>query len=405
MARAARLKLEAGERRVVVVRRHWWLLLRPALGLVPLLIALPLYAFVDYYVPRADLARYTAIFITVDLALCGLLFLKWLAVDYASWWADVYVITNRRLIEQRGVVTIERREANLRSMQESNYSISGAEARFFDFGDLKIQTGGRGSGMVFRGVPHPRRLQVLLSAQARAAREEHQQSRGNDSEINAALNRIFNPGVGVHDLPTQNVPRITRAAARMQQRLSLLPDEAVILATRRHPVLLATGLLPPLVMVAGAITALVLGYRPPALGLVGLCGFIVSWAVWATLDWLDDRYVVTTDRIMELQRKPIVFELRAVVQLRSVQDVVLRISSVSGRLFNLGTLTIETGSDPLELTAVPHPELFQRAIFEQIDDASQRDRLREQERLAGTLTEWFKEYHRMQDSSQGTSSP
>jgi hypothetical protein len=47
---AGRLKLEPGERRVVVVRRHRWLLLLPLLGLIPLISMLPLYASVEYVV-------------------------------------------------------------------------------------------------------------------------------------------------------------------------------------------------------------------------------------------------------------------------------------------------------------------------------------------------------------------
>jgi hypothetical protein len=79
--------------------------------------------------------------------------------------------------------------------------------------------------------------------------------------------------------------------------------------------------------------------------------------------------------------------------------VVLRLSLPAGQLFSIGSLTIELGgAEPLQLTAVPRPERLQRLIFETIDATLARDRLREQERLAGTLTEWFKEYHRMQSN-------
>lgn len=401
MARAVRLQLEQGERRVLVVRRHWWLVARPALGILPLFAAMPLYAVIDQVAPQADLSRYAAMFFTVDLALCGLLLLKWLALDLAGWWADTYVITNRRIIEQQGLVTIERREAVLRAIQESNYRISGAEARFFNYGDLRVQTAGRGRGMVFHNVPRPRRLHGVLAAQARAAREEYRRARGDQREINAALARIFAADADAHDAPTQAVPRITPVAARMQQRLSLLPDEVVIHATRRHGVILAVHTLPPLVVLAAAIAAIRFLPALPVLYVLAFGVVALLWLAWAILDWRDDLYVLTTDRVIDVQRTPFISEMRAVVQLRALQDVVLRISSLNGRLFNMGTLTLEAGGDPLHLTAVPHPEQFQRLIFEQIDEAAQRDRLRKQERLAGTLTEWFKEYHRMQEDASG----
>jgi uncharacterized membrane protein YdbT with pleckstrin-like domain len=318
-------------------------------------------------------------------------------VDFAGWYADSYILTNRRVIEQRGVVLVQRREATLRSVQETNYSIAGAEARLFNYGDLKIQSSGRGGGMVFRQVPQPRRIQTLLAAQARAAREEYQRSQPASNAINAALGRIFSGATSIHDAPTQALPPITSAALRAQRRLNLLPDEAVVYTTRRHPITLARALLLPALLLAGGILALIFfAAALPAPVIAGWLVLVACWTLWGILDWRDDLYVLTTDRIIELRRTPLLFELRNVVQLRAVHDVLLRISSVSGRLFNLGTLTIETGSDPLTLLAVPHPDKLQRLIFEGLDAAQQHDKLRDQERLAGTLTEWFEEYHKMQ---------
>lgn len=391
---------------MAVIRRHWWLLVRPALAVVALLLMLPLYALVDYYAPAAGLARYTAAFLWLDLGLCTILGIKWLVVDLASWLADVYVITSRRLIEQRGLLMIERREATLRTVQESNYSISGPQARLLNFGDLTVQTGGRGSGMVFRAVSHPRRLQHLISMQAREAREAYRQLNSDRNEINDALGRIFGDGGGVHDAATQAVPRITRAALQMQRRLSLLADETVIFATRRHAVTLVAGLIAPVLFWVAVPAAIhLLGVHPPTVVLLLYLAAAILWPLWEILDWLDDRYVLTTERIIEVQRTPLLSELRAVVQLRAVKDVVLRISSVSGRVFNMGTLTVELGTEPLALRAVPHPDRLQRMIFQQIDEAVQRDRLREQERLAGTLSEWFQEYHKMQGDAASGASP
>ncbi|HWE61761.1 MAG TPA: PH domain-containing protein, partial [Chloroflexota bacterium] len=219
------------------------------------------------------------------------------------------------------------------------------------------------------------------------------------------LNRIFHAQAAGHDAPTQRVPRVSVAAARMPRRLNLLPDEVVVHATRRHPMVLIMNLVLPLFLVAAGLVAL--RFLPPAplLGVLACAVCVLLWVAWIVLEWRDDLYVLTTDRVIEVQRKPFISELGAVVQLRALQDVVLRISSISGRLFNMGTLTLEAGSEPLRFIAVPHPEQFQRLIFEQIDEAAQRDRFREQERLAGTLTEWFKEYHRMQEETAGGGPP
>ncbi len=398
MGRATRLRLGQDERRIMVIRRHWWLLMRPLLGLLLLLAILPLYAMIEYLAPQFALARYESIFLTVDLALCGLLILKWLAVDFAVWFADSYVITNQRIIEQQGVVVLERREAGLRAVQESNYTISGAEARFFDYGDLKIQTAGRGNPIVFRQVPHPRRIQALLSAHVRAVRTEQGHVKHQDDAISAALTRIFSGSGSTHDAPTQVVPLVTRQAARAQRQMNLLPNETIVHTTRRHPILLARCLVLPCALFALWLAGLhVLRLLVPLSWELAFYLLLALWAGWIVFDWRDDLYVLTSDRLIELRRTPLFFETRNVVQLRAVQDVVLRIALPSGGIFNLGTLTVElSGADPLHLRAVPHADRMQHLIFEAMEMAQQRDRLQDQERLAGTLTEWFEEYHRMQ---------
>jgi hypothetical protein len=295
---------------------------------------------------------------------------------------------------------VERREASLRAIQEADYTISGAEERFFNYGDLQLQTGARGKGITFYQVPCPRQVQALISAQARAAREEFQAQHDADAAISAALQRIFSGSTAAADAPTTLVPVVTGMAKRARRRLSLLPNEGIVYSSHRHPLLLVRALAPPLLLLCAVLAVLVL-VRPhvPIALLAGVLAALLGWAAWAVVDWRDDLYVLTTERLIQIRRSPFISELRKVVQLRAIQDVVLRLSLPAGQLFSIGTLTIELGgAAPLELSAVPRPERLQRLIFETMDAAVARDRLREQERLAGTLTEWFKEYHRMQSN-------
>lgn len=394
------LKLETGERRVAVIRRHWWLVVRPVIIVVPPLVAIPAYSALDVAIPGASLARFSALFYLIDCVLCAILFLKWLSLDLIPWWMDSYTLTTRRLILQRGTVTVERREASLDAVHESTYTINGAAARFFDYGDLTIQTGGRGKGLLFRAVPHPQRLQLLIAAEARQARELGRHARGADGDISLALRRVFNGRAAVHDAPTEAVPLITAQAARLQRKLNLLPEEAVIYATRRHKMVLAAGVCRPLLAAGVAAAAMVfVAWFSPAFGAIFLVVALL-WAAWEYVDWRDDVYVLTTHRFIGLNRRPLLFEMKAVVPLRSLSDVVLRVSSLGGRLLNVGSLTLETTADSLTLRAVPHPERLQHLVFQQMDELKRRDKLREQERLAGTLTDWFKEYHRMQDEAE-----
>ncbi|GAC1428861.1 MAG: hypothetical protein NVSMB65_02210 [Chloroflexota bacterium] len=197
--------------------------------------------------------------------------------------------------------------------------------------------------------------------------------------------------------PTERITTISPLAARMQTRLNLLPGETVVRAVRRHPITLMRRVaLPGL----GVVALLVLPYLWQD-DTWALCAFAaglatILWLAWQIVDWANDLFVVTTERLIELERTPLLFEMRNVVQLRSVQDIVLSISTASGRLLDMGDLLVETGGGKsLIWRHLPHPERLQSLIFEQMEEQRRRERAREAEHLATTLSEWFSAYHRL----------
>src|SRR6185312_7645245 len=97
---------------------------------------LPLYAACEVTAPQADLSRFEGLFLTGDLALCGILFLKWLVADLAPWWTEPCIITTRRAILYRGVLVRERRETALSGVADISCAIRGTQRRLFQFGDL-----------------------------------------------------------------------------------------------------------------------------------------------------------------------------------------------------------------------------------------------------------------------------
>jgi membrane protein YdbS with pleckstrin-like domain len=404
MAQVTLLRLQPGERRVAVIRRHWWFLVRPLLWLAPLFVSFPVYATVEYAVPNADLARYADAFLAADLALCGFVCVKWLSHDFTGWIAESYLLTTRRIIGRQGIVTVEQREIPLHAVQEGSNVTKSAGARIFDCGDVQVQTAGRGAAVVIRRVAHPHRVESLIANQARIARDQLQRMHGpGEDAIQGALSRVFDGAVDPYFVPTVEIPRVTRLNVRVQRRINLLPGETVLVASRRHPVMLFKALLLPILLAAvGLGAASGLGVALPPVVMAAAFALVATWFLWRLVDWLDDLFVVTSERIIELRRMPLRLTLRNAVQLRAVHDVVLRVSLLGGRLLNVGTLAIELGgADSLMLVSVPQPDRIQRLILDGLDSAVERDRLQEQERLAGTLTDWFEEYHKLRTGQAG----
>jgi hypothetical protein len=184
-----------------------------------------------------------------------------------------------------------------------------------------------------------------------------------------------------------------------------LPGEDVVDVTHQHPIILASGLRTPLlgalVVVTGATVAGPTGIRL-AVVLVGLV--LAPWAVWRLLTYLEHQYVLTTGRLMELRSTPLVFQMRDVVQLSSVQDVALEIPSLFGRLADVGDVVIKVAGSTHRpvLKTVARPAQLQKLIFETLHTQQRRDHEAEDQRLATTLSRWFQEYHRLQ---QGGGNP
>lgn len=402
--------LETDERHVVLVRSHAWTPIRAALP-VPLIALLPIpYAILDYLAPDLRLSAVSDAFLLIVAVAAALYLLKWFFVDFLPWTQRVYVVTNRRIIAQSGVLSVQRREFPLTKVQESDYVSSGVVSRLLDVGDVEVQTLGQMGTVVLRSVAHPRRLQGLISAEVRAAREEETRRRLSETprEVLRQLETVIYGAPTPAQALTEVVRPITKRATRAQRRLNLLPDEAVVDVVRQHPLVMAIGLLAPLIallIVIVAAVALGPAFLPFALAIVVL--ILAPWAVWRILEHHAHEYVLTTERLMELRSLPLLFEMRNVVQLAAVQDVTLEIPSLLGRLAGIGDVVVEVAgpNERIVLKTVARPDEVQKLVFEMIDAQRRHQREREDQRLVSTLSQWFEQYHKLQQGQQGGGNP
>ena len=141
------------------------------------------------------------------------------------------------------------------------------------------------------------------------------------------------------------------AAARLWPWLG--EDETIYLATRRSRVVLLLGLLLP-----GAIALLSLAaigllaalggatfyYALPAAGLL-LAALAASWSC---LDWSNDLYVATSQRLIIIERLPFIYEDRKEAPLRSLLSVEVDFSAVK-HWVGFGSVVARTFTRPLVL--------------------------------------------------------
>ena len=114
---------------------------------------------------------------------------------------------------------------------------------------------------------------------------------------------------------------------------------------------------------------------------LGLAG-IALWIAFKTIDWHNDLYILTKDRVIDIEKKPFISEHRREANLGTIQDVSLEQIGLTAKMLDFGNVLLQTASKAGEFTfdKVPHPKEVQATIAERLDEFRHKKKLAEQEK-------------------------
>jgi hypothetical protein len=156
------------------------------------------------------------------------------------------------------------------------------------------------------------------------------------------------------------------------------PDEVADVYTRRHAyAVVERFFLPVLVLVLWAgITfgLLLLGAPFRAILLWAWAAFFVLWVLWAVLlyvDWINDTYIVSTKRVIHIERVFLLRDERYEAPIDQVLSVTMETPTLMARLLGFGTLVIRTASlgNPIVFDHLAEAGRIQQVILELRDRA------------------------------------
>lgn len=158
-----------------------------------------------------------------------------------------------------------------------------------------------------------------------------------------------------------------------QQQRGVRPDERILLFTRRHPwafigkfVRLLVLLLLMLALAYGLERYQVLAPLLPLLVLGGAFIFPGVLGVYFLLEWANDTYVVSDQRVIHDERNLLTFsQRREQALINNIQSVNVRRSGILSEMFNFGDLIISTAGvpQPVVLDRIPNPYHAQDVVF------------------------------------------
>ena len=150
----------------------------------------------------------------------------------------------------------------------------------------------------------------------------------------------------------------SRKLARTLRFKWLGPKEVFYFLARRHKIRLYQTLMAPLFVIfipillflwsltSGATTPYVVG------GLVLFADLL--WAIWRAVDWSNDYYIVTNQRVVWVERVIGIYDSRQEVPLSTILAVNLETDAI-GRILEYGNVTVRTFVGSIRFDYIDHP--------------------------------------------------
>lgn len=372
-------------------RSYWFLLVQtvlPALGLL----FLPLGLFIFLNNQPSESLWYGARWVASGLLFA--LFSGILLFQFVDWLNDYFVITNKHLAHREfNLLTFRNNIVKVPIDQIQSVEIDRPNfiSNLLNFGTARITTAAAVGVVYFDNIDNPRRVQHTLTelrqrvqeldegrAQSRMRRsvESHFQLRPN-------LEPIVDETAALPE-PKSQRPSLWRTLRNMY---SWRVETNGTITYRKHFLVLFSQIAWPLgfllaVLFVDLLLIRFFGFTVADLMLIS--GFvlllILGWLIWRVEDWRNDTFQVSSDYVVDIDRRPFGFgESRKQAPLNNVQNVSALRPNLWATVFRFGDVIVETAGATADITFenVSNPTRVQSDIFRKRDQFRARQRLQE----------------------------
>jgi hypothetical protein len=131
--------------------------------------------------------------------------------------------------------------------------------------------------------------------------------------------------------------------------------------------------------------------------------FIVfGWMLYNYVDWRNDRYILTLDSIIDIERKPLGHEVKKTAPIPNFLSLDYNREGILNQIFNVGDVQVNVGTDKFIFYGMYNPALVQQEIFERM--VAHRARTEEQnaQKERERLADMFASYHQQVEKQEKT---
>jgi hypothetical protein len=395
--------LDDNEFIIFLSRRHWFnLLQRMLLPVLWSIISLALFTFLVFKFP----GRLTPMLLLgVDMIAC----LAWLVWSYVDWSNDYSILTNRRLVFQERVVMLyhSRQEAPLNAVL-SVATETDWFGRQLAFGNVIART--FTGQILLPKLTLPRQVQALIEVQVQRIRS------GLVEEERSRMDDVIRERIGLSQpIEKQAEKKVERdvKSGRLLQWLSglfrLRQERGEVITYWKHWFILLKRIFLPSVtllvllsiIVARVLNLFALFSLPTVILFVFVLGLIAGgWWVYNFVDWRNDHYVITSNQIIDVYKKPLGTEERRAAPLKNILSITFERIGILGLILNFGTVYINVGEATLTFDYVFNPSEVQRELFNRLAARDYNEKLKERVDSQKHVADMIEAYHRVTGSQR-----
>jgi hypothetical protein len=182
----------------------------------------------------------------------------------------------------------------------------------------------------------------------------------------------------------------SRKLARNLRFKWLRSEEVVYFLARKHPILLLRGLIAPVLALLIPLFLFLWGGVTQSVSAASFGGIlallIVGWGIWNAVDWGNDYYIVTNQRVVWMEKVIGIYDSRTEAPLTTILSVGVE-SDMIGRILDYGTVIVRTFVGAIPFYYVPHPNQAAYMVEEYWQRTKQVSAIEEKEAFKSALRE------------------
>lgn len=181
----------------------------------------------------------------------------------------------------------------------------------------------------------------------------------------------------------------TRALANKIRFDWLGRDEVIYFLARRHEIILIEAMVLPLLAMLLTLGGVMLAFSITSAALSAAAGFFlvltIVWGVWNYIDWGNDFYIVTNQRVVWVEKVVGLYDSRSETPLATILSVGTETKDFLERFFGYGTVVVRTFTGEIRMEYVGYPKQAAAMIEEYWNRTKQAARRSDEESFKAAI--------------------